>query len=980
MMKFHSLFIWLILLLAGVTVPATAQRPAAGTGTLHGQVTDPSGAVIPSATVTVTTSSGNSVATTHANGIGSYNIPNLPPGLYTVTVVADGFAPSLHEGVAIAPGQVRQMNAALLLQQEQQQVQVNAESTTIDTSPESNANAIILKGKDLEALSDDPDEMTNELQALAGPSAGPNGGQIYIDGFTGGQMPPKSAIREIRVNEDPFSAEYDRIGYGRIEIFTKPGTDNLHGHIFSRGNYSAFNAQDPILNANLPSTATPLQEPSYYSYFFYGNVGGPITKNASYFVDVFNRNVQNVNIIDAVDPASITANNVNGTVFNQAIGNPSSRLDIGPRFDFQLGKSNTLTVRYSYYRMLNTDVGPGQSSLASQAYNVHNEENLLQASDSIVLGKNLVDDIRFQYRRIRNTQAAQFTTPTVTVQGAFTSGGNSSGTVEDNQDDFEFQDYFTGTKGAHSLDFGTRFRVYRDANFTNSGTNGTYIFPSAATYLNRTPQIYQVTVVNNNQYTARAIVFDGALFYQDDWKISPRFTFSYGTRWETQNYIQDKSDWAPRMYLAYALDGHNRKAPKTVLRVGYGWFYQRFTVPNSFGAMAGTPYVLQTIHNNLPTAPGQLSNQQIFIISNPPYTETSPGNAVKPPLTSATASSPTYYTIAPNFHAAVDMQGAVGVDRQLAKSITSNITYLYSRGVHQYLTNNIDAPFFDSSTDTYPSVPLTPPSQNTYQYQSGGVYREDQIIASVNARYNRYSLASFYTYTNAKGDTTGVGHFPSNASNPGFDYGRTNFDVKNRFVFIGSLNLPYQFMVSPFLVYNSGTPYNIKIGSDLTANNQFNARPSFASSCSEAGAISTPYGCLNPNPIGTSEKIVPYGLGTGPMNVSLNMRVSKTIGFGPRIGGHGRNGWHGPHGGGLGGRGLSGNQGGFGPAKAAPPRKYSLTLSAFASNVFNRQNLAPPNATLVSPLFGKYQSLAGGFFGPPTAGNRSIFLATSLNF
>ena len=110
-----------------------------------------------------------------------------------------------------------------------------------------NANAVVLKGKDLDALSDDPDELENQLQALAGPAAGPNGGEIYIDGFTGGQIPPKSSIREIRVNQNPFSAEFDRLGYGRIEILTKPGTDKLHGQIEARGNDSSFNSRNPIL-------------------------------------------------------------------------------------------------------------------------------------------------------------------------------------------------------------------------------------------------------------------------------------------------------------------------------------------------------------------------------------------------------------------------------------------------------------------------------------------------------------------------------------------------------------------------------------------------------------------------------------------------------------------------------------------------------------------------------------------------------------
>jgi hypothetical protein len=112
----------------------------------------------------------------------------------------------------------------------------------------------------------------------------------------------------------------------------------------------------------------------------------------------------------------------------------------------------------------------------------------------------------------------------------------------------------------------------------------------------------------------------------------------------------------------------------------------------------------------------------------------------------------------------------------------------------------------------------------------------------------------------------------------------------------------------------------------------------------------------------------------------LNLRVSKVIGFGPKIkGGGGDGGFHG-HGGGLGGRGLSGNQGGPGRLDASVARKYSLTLSAFAQNVLNHENLSPPNGTLGGPFFGKSQSLAGGFFGPSTAGNRSIFLNAGLNF
>ena len=110
----------------------------------------------------------------------------------------------------------------------------------------------MIKGKDLDALSDDPDQLQDELNALAGPAAGPNGGQIYIDGFTGGQLPPKSSIREIRINQNPFSAEYDKLGYGRIEILTKPGTDHLHGMIMASGNDSAFNSLNTFVTSEPP--------------------------------------------------------------------------------------------------------------------------------------------------------------------------------------------------------------------------------------------------------------------------------------------------------------------------------------------------------------------------------------------------------------------------------------------------------------------------------------------------------------------------------------------------------------------------------------------------------------------------------------------------------------------------------------------------------------------------------------------------------
>jgi hypothetical protein len=196
--------------------------------------------------------------------------------------------------------------------------------------------------------------------------------------------------------------------------------------------------------------------------------------------------------------------------------------------------------------------------------------------------------------------------------------------------------------------------------------------------------------------------------------------------------------------------------------------------------------------------------------------------------------------------------------------------------------------------------------------------------------------------------------------------------------------------LTPFFAYNSGTPYNVTVGSDLTRNNQFNARPTFAASCDEPDVITTQYGCLNTNPFGTNEKIIPFGIGTGPSNASLNMRVSKVIGIGPKVedgraargGGGGGGGGGRGGGGGIGPGGLSGSRGGPGRLDQSTSRRYNLTLTAYSTNVFNHQNLGVPNGTLSSTnFFGKSQSLAsGGFFGASTAGNRSVFLQAIFNF
>jgi hypothetical protein len=190
------------------------------TGTLSGQVVDSLGAIVVGATVIAVDATGKEKNAT-SNNQGNFTISGLAPGTYTVRVTAPNFSLYENTEVVVTAGERQELIVALAVEGVTEQVEVS-EANQVSTDPSNNLSATVLKGEDLESLPDDPEELEAALQALAGGSAGPNGGQIYIDGFTGGQLPPRESIREIRINQNPFSAEFDRLGFGRIEILTKP--------------------------------------------------------------------------------------------------------------------------------------------------------------------------------------------------------------------------------------------------------------------------------------------------------------------------------------------------------------------------------------------------------------------------------------------------------------------------------------------------------------------------------------------------------------------------------------------------------------------------------------------------------------------------------------------------------------------------------------------------------------------------------------
>src|SRR5580698_5049487 len=424
----------LLLLLLLTLLPATYAQP---TGIVHGVVTDESGALVQGATVTVSSAAGP-VKSGKAGDDGSYSINGVPPGQYTVQATLPGFhqAQPIPVDLSASPNVTANLQLQVAAEKQEVTVQENA-GPAVSVDPSQNAGALVLRGTDLQALSDDPDDLQADLQALAGPSAGPSGGQIYIDGFTGGTLPSKDSIREIRINQNPFSPEYDKLGYGRIEILTKPGTDKLHGNVNVDFGDGIWDARNPYAAAKAP----------FLQRNFGGSLSGALGKRASFFLDVQDRDIDNGNIINGftVNPSSFLV-----SPYNSVFVAPQNRFRISPRIDYQLSKNNTLTMRYGYTRNDLDNQGVGNLSLLTTGYHALNTDHTVQLIETAVLSTKVINETHFQLYHTNSAEMETSELPGITVAGAFNGGGAQIGKYSDTENHYELQNYTTISGGAHN--------------------------------------------------------------------------------------------------------------------------------------------------------------------------------------------------------------------------------------------------------------------------------------------------------------------------------------------------------------------------------------------------------------------------------------------------------------------------------------------------------------------------------------------------
>jgi Carboxypeptidase regulatory-like domain len=919
--------------------PVDPETPAA-MGILSGSVADPSGARINQAAVHVESGSLQRDATTDSTG--SFSMP-LPLGSYAVTVTASGFRTystniKLTERTPRATLSIRLQIAAT-----PEEITVPAQDTG-STAAAENKSALVLNADQLKEFSDDDSMFQQEIQAMAGgESSKPP--EILINGFSNGHFPPKNTISQVRINQNPYSVQYDRLGFGRVEISTKPGTSKLHGEFDSSGTDNVFNARNPYATV----------EPPYYTLNLNGNVSGSFNPKTSFFVSGLLNDLQDNAIVVAIDPTLLTP-------VNEAVPAPQVTQNYSGRLDRQITPSNTFMGRYEYNELTFKNSGVGLLVLPSEGLNTTTTTNTLQLSDTQVIGAKIISDTHFQYIRTRLDQRPVSTAATIVVQGAFNAGGSPAQSQSDHQDDYEFQELLTIEHGSHFVRVGGRYRGLRDANQTLAAYNGQFTFPDLATYQlaldGQTPAQIFATTGQTTQYNLtagqpNAVVFtsDVGVFAEDEWKATSTLTLDFGFRYESQSGIDDHVNPAPRVGFAWAVGKTPKRRAYFVMRGGGGIFYDRFASSN----------ILTAIHRQSGT------EQAAYFVTNPnfyqQYLNTPPPVAALGPV------PPTPYGIDPNLRTQYDTIAGVTVERRIGKIGSASVNYIFLRTNHQYLSLNINAPLPGTYNPADPSSGVRPMggNQNIYQFSSGGMAVNNIIFANTSLHVSkRVSLfvSGDFALTQ-KNDAPCDTCFPSNQYDPHVDYAR---EASPRvMIFAGTtIKLPYNFGLNLWGSAQAGSPFNITTGTDLNGDTIYNDRPAFATNPTENSKIyKTRFGTFDANPQ-PGEPIIPFNYGDSPNFYFLLVHLERAFQIGPRPSTPAP---------------APGAPAATGPAPK-PDRPYTLTFAVEANNILNHVNPGVPVGVLPSPLFGQSISLNSPFSlgALSTSSNRTVTLHCNFSF
>jgi uncharacterized membrane protein YgcG len=973
MIKGISLLCRMILGIALLSGAALAQS----TATVRGEVVDEVGAVVPGAKVALVAADGKrrDVVT---DARGEFSIANVPVGVYDLLSEYPGFQSQFQHGLKVVPN-LERVKLVMAVAAVNEITEVAGDARGLSTEPDQNLTGIVLDEKMIqELLPDTEEEMTEFLQALAG---GTGNAQIMIDGFSGGRLPPREAIMQIRINQNLFSSEFSGGGGGdgRIEIITRPGNGQWRGNVSFGFRNSALDARNAF--------ATTKPDLSQERYNF--NVGGPLIKKR---LD-FNLNVD----YNPTDGSGLVSATTPDGLYTTLVPAPSRSKGVSLRSGVFLTKTNMLNINYNYRSNDRTNsefspggfgggnfgggfviVGPGGGGgggfggggggnaggsgslmLPERASDTASRNHSLSFSETYVISAKLLLETRLRMQQDKNATAAVTQGLAIDVLDAFQGGGSTKSSAS-RSNETEFQSALTITHKRHTIKVGFQLQHENVKNLSASNFNGTYTFSTLEQYqriINGEPGRATQFTINQGQPTLRYQQTEYSAFLQEDMRVSNALTLSAGLRYEAQTNLGDKMNFAPRVGIAYS-PFHNRK---TVIRAGGGMFLSRLN--------AGT-YANTLRYDN--------QTQQTITIFNPVYYNPLPPDLSLLNPINLQQQNTTRLILDPNLQAPYTTNGMLSVEQQLPKALVASFGYNFNRGIHLFRTRNINAPI--------PGTGLRPdPTQgNINATESAGKSMRQEMSFGLSRRFSsKLFFFSNYRLAWANDDSA----FPANNYDLKPEWARSSNDRRHMFNTTAMISLPWGLRVNPSLFMNAGAPFNITTGLDDNFDTQFNDRPSGISRNSD---LPTSLYSSIPRPDrivtidGKSQTLIDYlysafpnGIrAEGPATVGVNLGVNKVFGFGARSqpqqaqNGRGNGGGGGGGGGGRGqggGGGFGGGGGGFGGGPmmmggggrtGAESSRYQLRLSVNISNLFNHVNFNQYGGVLGSPYLGRPSSAA----------------------
>ncbi len=744
---------------------AAAPAQVAVTGT----VIDPSGGAVAGATVSLP---GSSVKT---DDLGRFRIEHIAPGRYRLEVAAgDAFKPLRRDVTITAATAPFVLQLSLATVEESVDVTADDVHPTLDTA--ANLDTTTVSGAALDQLPVFDQDFVGALSQFLDPASIATGGTtIIVDGVEGKSAGvPKSAVQEISINDDPYTAESSRPGRGRIEIITKPGSGHLRGNV----NFTFRNAALAARSYFAPS------KPAEQRQSAEGVLSGPIGKEGTSFLLTFSRqNDDAAAVIHALTPAG---------PFDQTVATPSTNTELMARVTHDWNEKHRLSLQANWKRSSNLLQGAGGVVLPQAGVNASSREDDLFFTVHSILTPERLNQFQLTFELNREPSISVSAAPATIVRDAFVGGGAQS-TVLRTESGGKLNDIVTLSRGKQIIKFGVQIpNLNRRVSDDNTNQGGTFSFATLADYAAGRPYAY--TVQQGSGHVSLWWREYGA-FVQDQVRLTPNLQASVGLRYDWQAFFHDANNVSPRASLAWS----PRKDGKTIVRAGAGLFYDRSGVG---------PVANLMLHDG--------TTLRSFTILNPSYPDPFAGGVTL-------ANVPTNITrLASDIQIPYSFQYSVNVERQLAKSFSAVIGYRATRGHHLFRSVDINAPL----PPDYTSVPDAR-FGHVQEIRSDGRLRSDAIELTLRGRSGkRMSGQVQYTFSRATNNTGGINWYPSNSYAPiGAEWGAADFDVRHRLNLLGTLSVGRWGNLGASARFTSGLPYSEIAGIDLFHTGMANARP-----------------------------------------------------------------------------------------------------------------------------------------------------------